>query len=167
MTGQFLPGFAILRVSGYQTPSRPVLVGTSMASILVAFTGGITIVIAAITAALCTGPEAHRDPERRYVAGIANGLFYLIGGTFAGTVVMLFAALPNAFVAVLAGLALLGAIATNVVGLVQDAAHREASFITFIATASNMSFLGLGVAFWGIVLGTAAHLILKKTSHRR
>lgn len=160
LTGQFLPGFAILRASGYRTPSRPVLIGTSLASILVAFTGGITIVIAAITAALCTGPDAHRDPNRRYIAGIANGLFYLIGGTFAGTVVMLFAALPNAFVAVLAGLALLGAIATNIVGLVHDDAHREASFITFIATASNMSFLGLGSAFWGIVLGTVAHLVL-------
>ncbi|AUT63713.1 benzoate transporter [Paraburkholderia terrae] len=166
LTGQFLPGFAILRVSGYQTPSRPVLVGTSLASILVAFAGGITIVIAAITAALCTGPDAHRDPERRYVAGIANGLFYLIGGAFAGTVVMLFAALPNAFVAVLAGLALLGAIATNIVGLVQDDAHREASFITFIATASNMSFLGLGAAFWGIVLGTLAHLVLGRAGHK-
>lgn len=166
LTGQFLPGFAILRVSGYQTPSRPVLMGTSLASILVAFTGGITIVIAAITAALCTGPDAHRDPQRRYVAGIANGLFYLIGGTFAGTVVMLFAALPNAFVAVLAGLALLGAIASNIVGLVHDEAHREASFITFIATASNMSFLGLGSAFWGIVLGTAAHLVMKGAQKR-
>jgi len=167
LTGQFLPGFAILRVSGYQTPSRPVLVGTSLASTLVAFTGGITIVIAAITAALCTGPDAHRNPERRYVAGIANGLFYLIGGTFAGTVVMLFAALPNAFVAVLAGLALLGAIATNIVGLVQDEANREASFVTFIATASNMSFLGLGAAFWGIVLGTLAHLVLGRTRQKR
>ncbi|SDH34204.1 benzoate membrane transport protein [Paraburkholderia steynii] len=167
LTGQFLPGFAILRVSGYQTPTRPVLVGTSLASILVAFAGGITIVIAAITAALCTGPDAHRDAERRYVAGIANGFFYLIGGAFAGTVVMLFAALPNAFVAVLAGLALLGAIATNIVGLVQDDAHREASFITFIATASNMSFLGLGAAFWGIVLGTLAHLVLGGAGHRR
>ena len=167
LTGQFLPGFTILRVSGYQPPSRPVLMGTSLVSILVAFTGGITIVIAAITAALCTGPDAHRDPERRYISGIANGLFYLLGGTFAGTVVMLFAALPNAFVAVLAGLALLGAIATNIVGLVQDEAHREASFITFIATASNMSFLGLGAAFWGIVLGTSAHLVLRKDGHRR
>ncbi|MBP0596208.1 benzoate/H(+) symporter BenE family transporter [Paraburkholderia sp. LEh10] len=167
LTGQFLPGFAILRVSGYQTPSRPVLVGTSLVSILVAFTGGITIVIAAITAALCTGPDAHRDPERRYVAGIANGLFYLIGGTFAGTVVMLFAAFPNAFVAVLAGLALLGAIATNIAGLVQDEDHREASLITFIATASNMSFLGLGAAFWGIVLGLLAHLVLGTTGQRR
>ncbi|SAK61905.1 benzoate transporter [Caballeronia glebae] len=166
LTGQFLPGFAILRASGYDTPTRPVLVTTGLASILVAFSGGITIVIAAITAALCTGPDAHRDPAHRYVAGIANGLFYLIGGCFAGTVVMLFAALPNAFVAVLAGLALLGAIAANVVGLVQDEAHREASFITFIATASNMSFLGLGSAFWGIVLGTLAHLVLGRAKHK-
>ncbi|KAA1015227.1 benzoate/H(+) symporter BenE family transporter [Paraburkholderia panacisoli] len=160
LTGQFLPGFAILRASGYQTPSRPVLAGTGLASILVAFSGGITIVIAAITAALCTGLDSHRDPERRYVAGIANGLFYLVGGTFAGTVVMLFAALPNTFVAVLAGLALLGAIATNIVGMVHDEAHREAAFITFIATASNMSFLGLGSAFWGIAIGTLTHLAL-------
>ncbi|WP_045459943.1 benzoate/H(+) symporter BenE family transporter [Caballeronia cordobensis] len=167
LTGQFLPGFAILRASGYETPTRPVLVTTSLTSMLVAFSGGITIVIAAITAALCTGPDAHRDPRRRYVAGIANGLFYLIGGCFAGTVVMLFAALPNAFVAVLAGLALLGAIAANIVGLVQDEAHREASFITFIATASNMSFLGLGSAFWGIVLGTLAHLVLGRARHTR
>ncbi|SAK44757.1 benzoate transporter [Caballeronia pedi] len=166
LTGQFLPGFAILRASGYQTPTRPVLMTTSLASMLVAFSGGITIVIAAITAALCTGPDAHRDPQRRYVAGIANGLFYLAGGCFAGTVVMLFAALPNAFVAVLAGLALLGAIAANIVGLVQDEAHREASFITFIATASNMSFLGLGSAFWGIVLGTVAHLVLGRAQHK-
>lgn len=118
--------------------------------------------IAAITAALCTGRDSHPNPRRRYVAGIANGLFYLIGGTFAGTVVMLFAALPTAFVAVLAGLALLGAIATNIVGLVQDEAHREAAFITFIATASNMCFLGLGSAFWGIVLGSAAHLVFRR-----
>jgi len=167
LTGQFLPGFAILRASGYHTPTRPVLMTTSLASMLVAFSGGITIVIAAITAALCTGPDAHRDPGRRYIAGIANGLFYLVGGCFAGTVVMLFAALPNAFVAVLAGLALLGAIVANVVGLVQDEAHREASFITFIATASNMSFLGLGSAFWGIVFGTLAHLILGRAKHTR
>jgi benzoate membrane transport protein len=134
---------------------------------MVAFTGGITIVIAAITAALCTGPEAHSDPRRRYIAGIANGLFYLIGGTFAGTVVMLFASLPNAFVAVLAGLALLGAIATNIVGMVKDESYREAAFITFIATASNMSYLGLGSAFWGIVLGSAANAVLTKAASTR
>ncbi|MEM5372302.1 benzoate/H(+) symporter BenE family transporter [Paraburkholderia azotifigens] len=167
LTGQFLPGFAILRASGYQTRSRPVLVATSLASMLISCTGGITIVIAAITAALCTGPDAHPDANRRYIAGIANGVFYLIGGTLAGTVVLLFAALPNALIGVLAGLALLGAIATSIVGLVQDEAHREASFITFVATASNMTFLGLGSAFWGIVFGIIAHIVFGRAGHKR
>jgi len=84
LTGQFLPGLAILRVSGYQTPARPVLMITGAVSMVVALFGGITVVIAAITAALCTGADAHRDPNKRYIAGIANGFFYLLGGIFCG-----------------------------------------------------------------------------------
>lgn len=161
LTGQFLPGMAVLRGSGYDTPARPIMTATSVASIGVAFFGGITIVIAAITAALCTGKDAHDDPARRYVAGIANGVFYLIGGTFAGAIVMLFAALPKPFVAILAGLALIGAIASNVMGAIEDREHREASIITFLATASGLTLFGLGSAFWGIVIGSAAALVLK------
>ena len=163
LTGQFLPGMAVLRGSGYDTPAQPIMTATSIASIGVAFFGGITIVIAAITAALCTGKDAHDDPAKRYVAGIANGVFYLIGGTFAGAIVMLFAALPKPFVAILAGLALIGAIASNVMGAIEDDAHREASIITFLATASGLTLFGLGSAFWGIVIGSTAALVLKPT----
>lgn len=162
LTGQFLPGMAILKLSGYQTPAKPILVLTSLASIGVAFFGGITIVIAAITAALCTGNDAHEDAGKRYIAGIANGVFYLIGGVLAGTIVTLFTSLPKEFVAVLAGLALLGAITTNVLAVVQEEAHREASMISFLATASGMTFLGLGSAFWGIVIGAFAYLVLNQ-----
>jgi benzoate membrane transport protein len=162
LTGQFLPGMAILHLSGYRTPARPIITATSLASLGVAFFGGITIVVAAITAALCTGRDAHEDPARRYVAGIANGVFYLIGGTFAGTIVMVFTALPREFIAVLAGLALIGAIAANVTAVVREEDHREASVITFLATASGMSFLGLGSAFWGVVIGGFAYLVLNK-----
>ncbi|MBB0024420.1 benzoate/H(+) symporter BenE family transporter [Ralstonia pickettii] len=161
LTGQFLPGMAVLRGSGYDIPAKPIMTATSVASISVAFFGGITIVIAAITAALCTGKDAHDDPSRRYVAGIANGVFYLIGGTFAGAIVMLFAALPKPFVAILAGLALIGAIASNVMGAIEDGEHREASIITFLATASGLTLFGLGSAFWGIVIGSAAALVLR------
>lgn len=161
LTGQFLPGMAVLRGSGYDTPARPIMTVTSVASIGVAFFGGITIVIAAITAALCTGKDAHDDPAKRYAAGIANGVFYLMGGTFAGAIVMLFAALPKPFVAILAGLALIGAIASNVMGAIEDGEHREASIITFLATASGLTLFGLGSAFWGIVIGSVAALILK------
>jgi len=160
VTGQFLPGFSILRSSGYATPTRPVLVTTGLSSIAIAFTGGITIVLAAITAAICTGPDAHQNPAKRYIAGLASGTVYAIGGLFASSVVMLFAVLPTEFVAILAGLALLSAIATNLSVMVEDAPHREAGLLTFIATASNMNVFGLGSAFWGIVIGVVAQVIL-------
>lgn len=162
LTGQFLPGMAILHGSGYPTPARPILAVTSIASAVVAFFGGITIVIAAITAAICTGKDAHEDPARRYVAGIANGAFYLIGGCFGATIVSLFTLLPSAFVAVLAGLALIGAITANLLGTLTHEDHREASVITFLATASGMRFLGLGSAFWGVVIGMAAYFVLHR-----
>ncbi len=163
LTGQFLPGMAILRSSGYHTPAKPLIAVTGLASLAVACFGGITIVIAAITAALCTGKDAHESPDKRYVAGIANGVFYLLGGCFAGTIILLFTSMPKAFVAVLAGLALIGAITSNVMGAVHEAEHREASMITFLATASGMSFFGLGSAFWGVVLGALAYLVLHKS----
>jgi benzoate membrane transport protein len=162
LTGQHLPGMTVLRVSVYHPPARPIIALTSLASLAVACFGGITIVTAAITAALCTGKDAHEDPARRYVAGIANGAFYLAGGLFAGSIVLLFSALPREFIAVLAGLALIGAISSNVLGTVLEEEHREASMITFLATASGMSFLGLGSAFWGVVIGSLAYLVLNK-----
>lgn len=164
LTGQFLPGMAILRASGYHTPAaKPLIAVTGLASLAVACFGGITIVIAAITAALCTGKDAHENPDKRYVAGIANGVFYLLGGCFAGTIILLFSAMPKAFVAVLAGLALIGAITSNLLGAVNEAEHREASVIAFLATASGMSFFGLGSAFWGVVIGCLAYLVLHKS----
>lgn len=160
LAGQFLPGMAILRGAGYATPARPVLVATGVASLLTAPFGGITTVLAAITAALCTGREAHEDAGRRYVAGIANGLFYLVGGCLAGTIIGLFTVLPPAFVAVLAGLALIGAITANVQGAASDPEHREAAIVTFLVTASGLTLWGLGAAFWGVVIGGCAHAVL-------
>lgn len=160
LTGQYLPGMAVLRGAGYDSPVRPILTASSLASLAVACAGGITIAIAAITAAMCTGRDAHDDPARRYIAGVANGLFYLLAGLCGGSLVMLFAALPRELVATLAGLALLGAITVNLAGIAAAEHHREASVITFLATASGMSFLGLGSAFWGILIGMLACWLL-------
>ena len=162
LTGQYLPGMAVLKASGYDTSARPIIVVNSLVSMVVAFAGGITIAIAAITAAICTGPDAHADVRKRYVAGIANGAFYLLAGLCGGSIVALFAALPRELVACLAGLALLGPVAANLAGVIADEEHREASIITFLATASGMTFLGLGAAFWGIAIGLAASQILRK-----
>lgn len=162
LTGQYLPGMAVLRLAGYRVPSRAVVTGTGLASLLTACFGGISIVLAAITAALCTGRDAHADPAKRYIAGIANGVFYLVGGAFAGTIVQVFTAFPSALIAALAGLALIGAIVSNIRILVSEDAYVEPSVITFLATASGMTLFGLGAAFWGVVFGMASYWLFGK-----
>ncbi|TCB55119.1 benzoate/H(+) symporter BenE [Acinetobacter terrae] len=162
LSGQFLPGMAIMKLSGYDTPAKPIITVTSIASLAVACVGGITIVLASITAALCMGKDAHELKDKRYIAGIANGIFYILGGLFAGSIVMLFSLLPKELVAALAGLALLGAIATNISVAMKNESHRDAALITFLATASGMHFLGLSSVFWGICIGIIAHLVLNK-----
>ncbi|HCQ9783431.1 TPA: benzoate/H(+) symporter BenE [Acinetobacter baumannii] len=164
LTGQFLPGMAIMKLSGYDTPAKPILTATSIASLAVACVGGITIVLASITAALCMGKDAHELKEKRYIAGIANGIFYILGGLFAGSIVMLFSLLPKELVAALAGLALLGAIATNISVAMKNDGQRDAALITFLASASGMHFLGLSSVFWGICIGVIAHFILTPRS---
>jgi benzoate membrane transport protein len=162
LTGQFLPGMAVLKSAGYNIKAKSIIVVSSLASIVVAFMGGITITLAAITAAICTSPESHENPDKRYISGIANGIFYLIGGIFSITIVTMIMGLPKELIAVLAGLALISAIANSLLNTVADEEHREASVITFLAVASGMSFAGIGSAFWGVIIGMLAHVIFDK-----
>ena len=166
LSGQFLPGMAILNLSGYDTPAKPIVMATSIASLAVACVGGITITLAAITAALCTGKDAHELKEKRYIAGVANGIFYLLGGLFASSIVLVFSLLPKELIAALAGLALIGAISANITIAMKNDSQRESALITFLATASGMQFLGLSSVFWGICIGMIAHYILTKKSSK-
>lgn len=166
LSGQFLPGMAILNLSGYDTPAKPIVMASSIASLAVACVGGITVTLAAITAALCTGKDAHELKEKRYIAGVANGVFYLLGGLFAGSIVLVFNLLPKELIAALAGLALMGAISANISVAMKEDNQREPALITFLATASGMQFLGLSSVFWGICIGMIAHYVLTKKSHQ-
>ncbi|OXY80341.1 benzoate/H(+) symporter BenE family transporter [Oceanimonas doudoroffii] len=164
LSGQYLPGMAILHATGFRVSARPILAVTGLASLPMALFGGVSIVVAAITAAICTGEDAHENPHRRYVAGVFNGLFYLVGGLFAGTIVALFSSLPAAFVAVLAGLALLGAIGGNLAAALDTPREREAALLSFVVTASGLSLFGLSSALWGVVAGCVAQLVLASPS---
>ncbi len=164
LTGQFLPGMTILKLSGYDIPAKPIVIASSIASLTVACVGGITVTLAAITAALCTGKDAHELKEKRYIAGVANGIFYLLGGLFASSIVLVFSLLPKELIAALAGLALIGAISANITVAMKDESQRESALITFLATASGMQFLGLSSVFWGLCIGIIAHYVLTKKS---
>ncbi len=162
MASQNIPGIAVLRASGYRPPVSPVIGWTGFSTLLLAPFGGFAINLAAITAAICAGPEAHEDPDKRFVAGVANGVAYLIVGLFGAAVAGLFAAFPQEFVLSLAGLALLGTIAASLHGAVADADSREAAVITFVVTASGASLFGIGAAFWGLVAGVVALVVFRK-----
>lgn len=154
--GQFLLGVAVLRAAGYDTPStRPIITSNSIVSILLAPFGCHGLNIAAFTAAICLSPEAHPDPAKRYVAAVSGGVAYLVFGAFAGAVMAAFSVLPPALIAVLAGLALLPVVATSLAEATRRVDTRDAALITFVVTASGISLLGLGAAFWGIRRGSA------------
>lgn len=76
------------------------------------------------------------------------------------TLAAVFMALPATFITTLAGLALLGTIGSSLAGAMADPAHREAALITFLASAANINLFGIGGAFWGLVIGLVAHVVL-------
>ncbi|MFT0532338.1 benzoate/H(+) symporter BenE family transporter [Castellaniella hirudinis] len=162
MTSQNVPGLAVLRANGYvHVPASPVISWTGVTGLILAPFGGYAYNLAAITAAICMSPDADPDARERYKASVWAGLFYLLTGIFGATVVALFAAFPQELVAAIAGLALLGTLGASIHESLQAPAHREAALVTFLATASGMSLLGIGSAFWGLVLGGICHAALK------
>ena len=159
MASQNLPGVAVQRASGYQTPISPTITVTGLATLILAPFGGYAFNLAAITAAICMGREAHEDPARRYWAAAMAGVFYILLGLCGGAVVGLLAAFPKELVAAIAGLALLGTIAGGLAQALKEEQHRDAAILTFLVTLSGVSMLGIGSAFWGVVAGTVSLLV--------
>lgn len=164
MTSQNAPGVGVMQTAGYHVPVSPLITTTGLASVLLAPFGAHGINLAAITAAICTGPEAHPDHGRRYIAGITCGLAYIVIGCFGTTVASVFASLPEALIASLAGLALLGTLGNSLAGALHNEESREAGVITFLITASGVAFFGVGSAFWGLLGGVASHWMLHSKS---
>lgn len=160
LTGQYMPGMLVLRNDGFKTSANPILIVTGLGSLLMAPFGSHAFNVAAITAAICTGKDAHEDSKKRYIAGIVCGIFYIIVGVFGVTLAALFLILPATFIATLAGLALLGTIGSSLANALTNPYGRETALITFLATAANVTLLGVGGAFWGLVAGLGAHLLM-------
>ena len=153
MASQNLPGAAVLRAAGYPVPMASCLAVTGLASLVTAPVGAHTVNLAAITAAICTGPDAHPDPSKRWLTGIAYGAIYAGVAASGASIVALFAAFPVVLIKAVAGLGLIG----SLTGALGQALHAEktrfAAVLTFAVTASGITLLGVGAAFWGLVAG--------------
>jgi benzoate membrane transport protein len=160
MTSQNMPGMAVLRADGYTVPASPLITVSGIASLITAPFGSHGITLAAISAAICTSPNAHEDKDKRYTAAIWCGIFYGIAGIFGATLAALFAAFPKELVLSIAALALFGSIINGLTVAMNEPKEREAALITFMVTASGLTLFSIGSAFWGIVAGVLTLVIL-------
>ncbi|WP_418186506.1 benzoate/H(+) symporter BenE family transporter [Aliarcobacter lanthieri] len=160
LTGQYMPGLLILQNDGFKTSAKPILATTGLGSIIMAPFGSHAFCLSSITSAICTGKESHEDPSKRWIAGVAAGVFYILVGIFGVTLAALFSAFPATFISTLAGLALISTIAGSLSNAMSEVSTREAAMITFLATAANINIFGIGGAFWGLVLGLISYFIL-------
>jgi benzoate membrane transport protein len=167
MASQNLPGVAVLRGSGYEVPVSPVLTWTGAVQAVLAPFGAFGINLAAMTAAICTGDGAHPDRQRRYLAAVWAGVFYLCVGLLGATVASLLTAMPHALVLAVAGVGLLATIEASLASALSDPVSREAAVVTFLATASGVTLLGIGSAFWGLLAGVLTSVIAAVGRRRR
>ena len=156
MASQNLPGVAVMRATGYDMPVSGLITLTGLATLVLAPFGAFALNFSAITAAICMGPEAHEDPNRRYTAAVSCGALYVLIGIFGAVVTGLLTPFPKELVIAIAGLALLGTIGNGLAVALRDERHREAALITFLVTLSGVVIAGIGSAFWGVVAGSVA-----------
>ena len=167
MASQNIPGIAVLKVNGYEPQPGPLFATTGVFSILSAPFGGHAVNLAAITAAMCAGEDAHRDPARRYWSAIVAGAGYIVFGLLAATVTAFVSLAPPILIQAVAGLALISAFAGSAMAAFKEADGREAAAVTFLVTASGVSFAGVSGAFWGLLAGGLMLALARFTQSRR
>lgn len=154
MAGQNVPGFTVLTGYGYtEPPARAIFAGTGLVSAGSALLGGHTLNLAAITAAMMAGPEAHPDRARRWIATVSAGISYILIALVASAATALVSVSPPILITAIAGLALFGALAGAVTTALEEPQHRIVAVITFLVVASGITVAGIGSAFWGLVVG--------------
>lgn len=168
MASQNLPGVAAIEACGFGDrraqggdagiPVSKIITLGGLVTLVLAPFGAFALNLSAITAAICMGPQAHPEPQRRYTAAVVCGLVYLVMGLAGATIMGVFSAFPKELVAAIAGLALLGTVASALQSALAAEPHREAALITFLVTLSGLTLYGVGSAFWGVVAGALALL---------
>ncbi len=151
-------GIAVLRSTGHEPPVNAIGAACGLWSMFAALVGTVSTCLTGPTnAILSTG----RDKRTHYAAGILVGLLALVFGLFSPLFTKLLLATPPAFIATLAGLAMLrvlqGAFATAFQG-----AFGIGALVAFLVTVSGIAIAGIGAPFWGLVFGTLVSRILER-----
>ncbi len=162
MAGQNVPGTAVLASYGYTVPWREAMATTGVGTLIGAGAGGHAINLAAISAALVTAPDADPDPRTRWTAAVSTGWAFVIFALLSGALATLITVASPDVIGAVAGLALLGTLASSLAGALGAEQEREAAAITFVIAASGATFLGVGSAFWALLAGLAVRAVTRR-----
>ncbi|MGG5818907.1 benzoate/H(+) symporter BenE family transporter [Falsiroseomonas sp. HW251] len=162
MASQNIPGMAVLNVNGYRPAPGPLFTATGLFSLAAAPFGAHAVNLAAVTAALFAGPDAHPDPTKRWIAALVGGVTYIVLGLSAGFAAGFVSAAPPVLIQAVAGLALLGSFSSALLAALSDVEDREAATVTFLVAGSGLAFFGVGAAFWSLLAGLALRELRKR-----
>ncbi|EKE73232.1 MULTISPECIES: benzoate/H(+) symporter BenE family transporter [Roseobacteraceae] len=166
MSSQNMPGVVTMKAAGYALPVSSAITVTGLTTLILAPFGGYAFNLAAITAAICAGPEADDNPATRWKAAMVTGVLYCMVGLMGAAVISLFVIAPKALVVTIAGLALLNTISASLSAALAAPAHRDAALVTFMTTVSGISFMSIGAPVWALLFGALTSLALTRRSTR-
>ena len=164
LSSQYAPGYAVMEAAGYEPDMDRILMVTGVAGTVLAPFGSPGLHLAAITAGIATGSDAHPDPDRRYTAGMATGLFYMVAAVFGASLLSVFSVVPPEFVAAITGLALFGTIASSTASALADPMERDAAVATLLCAAAGFTLFHIAAPFWALVVGLLVHTIFRRSS---
>ena len=151
-------GIAVLRSAGHAAPVNAVTLACGLWSMLAAAVGSVSTCLTGPTNALLV---ASGERSRHYTAGICCGLLAILFGLFAPLFTTLMLATPPAYIATLAGLAMLRVLQASFVTAFATR-FTLGALVTFIVTVSDVTVLNIGAAFWGLVAGLLVSLLLER-----
>ncbi|MDA0225948.1 MAG: benzoate/H(+) symporter BenE family transporter, partial [Proteobacteria bacterium] len=135
-----------------------ITVACGAGSIVAAFVGTVSTCLTGPVNALIS---ASGERARHYTAGIAVALMGMVFGLLAPTFTRLMLATPKAFIATLAGLAMLRVLQTAFTISFRDR-FALGALVTFIVTVADVPIFNVGAPFWGLVIGFAVSWLLER-----
>ena len=156
-------GVAVLRAAGHDAPVNVITIACGAWSVLAAGVGAVSTCLTGPTNALLS---ASGERSRHYTAGVVCGLLAMAFGLLAPLFTRLMLATPPAFIAVLAGLAMLRVLQAAFVTAFSTR-FTLGALVTFVVTVADVTVLNIGAAFWGLVAGIVVSLLLERPDFAR
>jgi benzoate membrane transport protein len=156
-------GVAVLRAAGHDPPVNAITVACGLWSLFAATVGAVSTCLTGPTNALLT---ASGERARQYTAGVCCGVLAIGFGLFAPVFTRLMLAAPAAFIAVLAGLAMLRVLQAAFVTAFSTR-FTLGALVTFVVTVADVSVFNIGAAFWGLVAGLVVSVLLERGDFTR